>query len=141
MQSQGIVFETNSTGWAGTWVPIASLTKLPFPKKSRGYVDMSALDSPDNYEEGEKEILRRTSEMDFEYNTKDANIDAIDALVEADGNEFCRITIPGVTKKYWFKLAFLEHDPGDAQVGTPKITGKFKGKISGKIYRASSAPS
>lgn len=140
MQSMGIAFATNSTSWATAFVALAGLTKLPFPGRVREWIDMTALDSADNWEEGEKALLRRGMELEFEYNTSSARMEAIDTLVELATNEYCKITIPGETKFFWFRGAFLEHTPGEGSVGTQKVTGKFKVKTVGKIYFQTAAP-
>ena len=140
MQSQGITLKSNPTSFATTMVAIAGITKLPLPKATLNTIDMSALDSANNWEEIEISLLKRTDELEFEYNTKEARIEAIETILATEAINYYQITLPGFTKSFWFAGLMLSHDPGEGAVDA-KVTGKFKVKISGKPYFQATAPS
>jgi hypothetical protein len=140
MQSQGITLKSNPTSFATTMVAIAGITKLPLPKVTHGTIDMSALDSPNNWEEIEISLLKRTGELEFEYNTKEARIEAIETINATEAVNYYQVVFPGFTKSWWFAGLMLEHDSGEASVDA-KVTGKFKIKITGKPYFQATAPS
>jgi len=140
MQSQNAVLSSNSTGFSGTWVAIAGLTKLPFPKKKRNTIDMTDLSAPGNFEQLEVSLLRRNQELEFEYNTNASRLDAMDLLVETDVPQYFKITHPALTKTIWFTGLVTDHDPGDNQVDQ-KVSGKLKIMPTGQIYIQTTAPS
>lgn len=139
MQSQGIKLLSNATSWATAFVEIAGITKLPFPKKTRGTIDMSDLNSPDDYEEVELSKLKRSGELEFEYNQKQARHEAVDALMADEAVQYFKVTVPGFTKSFWFTGFVLENDPGEGAVDQ-KVSGKFKVKPTGKLYFQTAAP-
>lgn len=140
MQSMGITLGANATSFATTMVAIAGLTKLPYPTKKRNTVDMTDLSSPNNWEELEFSLLKRGSELEFEYNAKEARIDAIETIFDAEVVYYFKITAPGFTKNVWFTGLMTEHTPGEATVDG-KVMGKFKIVTTGKVYFQTSAPS
>lgn len=141
MQSQGITLGSNATSFATTMVNLAGLTKLPLPQRTLEIVDMSALDSPDNWEEIEVALLKRGGELEFEYNTKEARIEAIETIQATEALAYFKITLPGFTKSFWFKGYIIDHMPGEGNVGSQKLTGKFKIRTTGKISFQATAPS
>lgn len=140
MQSQGIALKSNPTSYATTMVAIAGITKLPLPKNTQTTIDMSALDSPNNWEEIEISLLKRGEELEFEYNTKEARIEAIETIRATEAVNYYQITLPGFTKSFWFQGLMLSHDPGEGGIDA-KVTGKFKIKTTAKIYFQATAPS
>ncbi len=141
MQSQGITLGSNATSFATTMVAIAGLTKLPLPQRTLEIIDMSALDSPDNWEELELALLKRGGEMEFEYNTKESRIEAIETIQTTEALAYFKITLPGFTKSFWFKGYIIDHMPGEGNLGSQKVTGKFKIRTTGKISFQATAPS
>lgn len=140
MQSQGITLGSNATSYATTMVAIAGLTKIPFPTRKLGTIDMSDLSSPDSWEEFEVSKLKRGDELEFEYNTKEARIEAIETIMATEAVNYFKITLPGFTKSWWFAGYVIEHNSGEAGVDA-KVVGKFKVKLSGKPYFQATAPS
>lgn len=140
MQSQGITLSTIATSWAGTPTALVGLTKISLPKIMREWVDNSTLDSADNYEEGEKGLFKKTPELECEFKMTSTRYDALKTLVDSDSTEFCKIVIPGVAKFFWFQASFLELDPGEAVQGNNVVVGKFKVKLTGKLYFQTAAP-
>lgn len=140
MQSQGITLGGNATSFATTMVTIAGITKLPLLKKTRPTIDMSDLNSPNNWEEFEISKLKRGSELEFEYNTNESRMDALDTIFDAEAVYYFKITCPGFTKSIWFTGLMIEHDAGEGAVDA-KVTGKFKIKTTSKVYWQASAPS
>jgi hypothetical protein len=138
MQSQGITIGHNPTSWATAYVNLAKLTKLPFPDIERGWIDMSALDSPNDHEEGEPSLLKRGTEMEFEFNTTEATITAIIALVELEGISYFKIDYGG-TKFFWFTGWVLKMKPGEAALES-KVSGRFTIRRTGPIYHQTAAP-
>ena len=139
MQSQGIKLLSNPTSWATAFVELAGITKLPFPKKSRGQIDMTDLNSPDDYEEIELSKLKRHKDLEFEYNTSQTRQEAVDALMADETKQYFKVTVPGYTKSFWFQGYVIDHDPGEGQVDQ-KVTGKFIVKPTGKLYFQTAAP-
>ena len=140
MQSQGITLGSNSTSYATAMVSIAGLTKLPFPTKKLTTYDMTDLSSPDNWEELELSILKRGGELEFEYNTKEARIEALEVIYATEAINYYKITLPGFTKSIWFKGLMTEHMFGEAGIDA-KVVGKFKITTTGKIWFQATAPS
>jgi len=140
MQSQGITLGSNATSYATTMVAIAGLTKIPFPTKKHNTIDMTDLSSPDNWEEVEISLLKRGDELEFEYNTKEARIEAIETIIDSEIVNYFKVTLPGFTKSWWFKGYMTEHNSGEGTVDG-KVTGKFKIKLTGKPSFQAAAPS
>ena len=141
MQSQGITLKSNATSFATTMVAIAGITKLPLPQRTLETIDMTAPDSPNNWEEIEVALLKRGGELEFEYNTKEARIEAIETIQATEALVYFQIVCPGFTKSFWFAGYLIDHMPGEGAVGSQKVTGKFKVRTTGKIYFQASAPS
>lgn len=140
MQSQGITLGSNATSFATTMVAIAGLTKIPFPTKKRATIDMTDLSSPNNWEELELSLLKRGDELEFEYNTKEARIEAIETIFETAAVNYYKVTLPGFTKSWWFAGLMTEHNSGEGTVDG-KVMGKFKIKTTGIPTFSASAPS
>lgn len=140
MQSQGVTLGSNATSYATTMVAIAGLTKIPMPTRKLATIDMSDLSSPNNWEEFEVSKLKRGDELEFEYNMKEARIEAIETIIDTEAINYYKVTLPGFTKSWWFTGLMTEHNSGEATVDG-KIVGKFKIKLSAKPYFQASAPS
>jgi hypothetical protein len=139
MQSQGITLGSNATSFATAMVQITGLTKIPFPTRKLNTVDMTDLSSLDNWEELELSLLKRGGELEFEYNTTQARLEAIDVIILSEVINYYKITIPGTTKSIWFKGLMTEHMPGEASLDA-KVVGKFKITTTGKISFQAAAP-
>lgn len=139
MQTQGITLGSNNTSYATAFVNLAKLTKMQFPKSERAILDMSALDSPNNFEEIELSLLKRGSDLDFEYNSTEATMGAIRTLHELATVSYFKINY-GDTKFFWFQGYVSKVDYGSGAVDQ-KVTGTFTIRTTGPVYHQTAAPS
>jgi hypothetical protein len=138
MQGQGTTIGHNPTSWATAYVDLAKLTRIPFPATERAWIDMSALDSPDNWEEGEIALLKRGVELEHEYNSTEATMAAVQTLVELEAISYFKVDYGG-TKFFWYTGYVLKHNPGEAALDS-KVSGRFTIRTTGPVYHQTAAP-
>jgi hypothetical protein len=139
MQTQGITLGSNNTSYATAYVTLAKITKIEFPKSERTTIDMSALDSPNNFEEIELSKLKRGTDLDFEYNSTEATMAALKTLHELDTVSYFKLYYGG-TKFFWWTGYVTKVNYGSGAVDT-KVTGNFTVRTTGQVYHQTAAPS
>jgi hypothetical protein len=139
MQTQGITIGSNNTSFATAYVNLAKLTSMSFPKSERAVLDMSALDSPNNWEEIELSKLQRGTDLEYEYNVSEANVAALKTLHELATVSYWKIDYGG-TKFFWFTGWVTKVDYGSGGVDE-KVSGSFSIRTTGPVYHQTAAPS
>ena len=126
----GVVLEREETPGAGDFLPIANITNLSGPSIEREQIDVTAHDSPDQWEEFVFGI-KRSGEVSIDVNYDPSKHDYIMEDFESSEPRGYRITWPDALETVWsFDAGLVGFEP-EAPFDD-KLAASLTFKVSGK---------